>query len=407
MKRGLLPIKRKDHRTYDFHRTFGTAVLTPAEFNFDLTNIFPDQDLDGLHNGCTAYAVNDVASNDDKTYFDDQAFTYSNTKFMLGLEGDVPVDVMTALKSGTVYGVKKKSETSAQALDHRRSPYFIIKKNLDYFDGLVSAMLVKQGGLVLGTPWLPIFETVGKAGIIPDFVTPKNFAVGHCWEACGVKLIGNMSYIICKSWQGPNFGDRGYCYFNRKQINDLLGISGSGAFGQKHALPEDVKKVEMSIIETLISYLRSLITKLTKMPQNPSMQPVLPEEPILNQPEPEKDLLVSFCEAIRDYEGSPGNRNYRNNNPGNARYYSGGYASKYGPVRRDPDGFAIFKDYESGWLYLQNLVRSKIDQHPIWNFVDFFSYYAPASDGNDPEKYANFVAKRCGVGVETEIENLV
>lgn len=262
MKLGLKPIKHKDYRTYDFHRTFGSAVNIPQEFNFDISGVFPDQNLDGFPNACTAYCENDIASNDDKTYYNDQPFTYANTKLIEGTSGDVPVQQMNALKSGTVYGVKSKPETPNQALTHRRSPYFIVKKNLDYFDGLTSAMWTKQGGLSIGTPWLPLFEYVDRDGVIPDFEAPKDFTVGHCWEACGIKMINNEPRIICKSWQGSGYGDGGYCYFNRKQINDLLGIKGAGAFGQKHALPSDIKTVQMTLIEVIISFLQQLISKL-------------------------------------------------------------------------------------------------------------------------------------------------
>src|SRR4051812_17128284 len=99
MKKGLLPIKYKDHRTLDFHLTFGTTFIPHKDFNFDVSGVFPDQNADGHPNACTAYAENDVASNDDKTYYDDQVFTYENTKKMMNVSGEVPVDQMTALKS--------------------------------------------------------------------------------------------------------------------------------------------------------------------------------------------------------------------------------------------------------------------------------------------------------------------
>ena len=50
-----------------------------------------------------------------------------------------------------------------------------------------------------------------------------------------------------------------------------------------------------------------------------------------------ESLLGKFALAIRDYEGVPGDRNYRNNNPGNCRYSSVGYLAKYEPVEKDAD----------------------------------------------------------------------
>lgn len=107
--------------------------------------------------------------------------------------------------------------------------------------------------------------------------------------------------------------------------------------------------------------------------------------------------LTKFCIGIRDYEGGPHDRNYRNNNPGNCRYSPVGYLPMYGHVRKDKDGFAIFKDYATGFLYLQNLVKHKIQQNPHATIQQFMAVYAPTSDGNDPVAYANFLGRRLGV----------
>lgn len=117
--------------------------------------------------------------------------------------------------------------------------------------------------------------------------------------------------------------------------------------------------------------------------------------------------LATFCEAIRDYEGSPGNRNYRNNNPGNCRYSSVGYAAKYGQVGKDAQGFAIFKDMDTGMLYLRNLVLEKVRKNPNQTILQFMSVYAPTSDGNNPVSYANFLAKRLGVTSDFPMKNIV
>ena len=117
-----------------------------------------------------------------------------------------------------------------------------------------------------------------------------------------------------------------------------------------------------------------------------------------------KNMLNTFCTAIRDNEGVPGDRNYRNNNPGNCKFSDKGYLPKYGTVTEDKDGFAVFKDYATGWLYLQNLVRSKIELHPNQTIYGFFCEYAPSSDNNDPLNYAQFVARRCGLTVDTPVK---
>jgi hypothetical protein len=143
------------------------------------------------------------------------------------------------------------------------------------------------------------------------------------------------------------------------------------------------------LLEQLISVLTQLRDKMT--PMETTVEP---------------SLLDKFCLAIRDYEGAPGDANYKNNNPGNCRYYEGGYLPQYEPVYCSPDGFAIFPSMAVGMLYLENMVKLRIANHPAWTIEDFFTNYAPTSDGNNPLLYAAFVAKRLGVGVSYLIKNI-
>lgn len=118
-------------------------------------------------------------------------------------------------------------------------------------------------------------------------------------------------------------------------------------------------------------------------------------------------LFEEFCLAIRDYEGGPGDANYRNNNPGNFRCSPVGYLAKYGKVRCSPAHFAIFPTYELGWEYLLNAVHHRIEAHPTWTCLDFFKHYAPSEDGNNPLKYAQYVAKRVGISINVPLSKVL
>lgn len=112
---------------------------------------------------------------------------------------------------------------------------------------------------------------------------------------------------------------------------------------------------------------------------------------------PSKATVEAFCLALRDFEGKPGDRNYKNNNPGNCKFSPVGYLPKYEPVRKDKDGFAIFKDYPTGFSYLKNMVRARIYMHPNQTIEEFMYVYAPPSDNNPTKEYARFIGKRLGV----------
>ena len=127
--------------------------------------------------------------------------------------------------------------------------------------------------------------------------------------------------------------------------------------------------------------------------------------------------LDKFCLSIRDYEGAPGDANYLNNNPGDCRYNSDGYLVKYEPVTESHAGFAVFPSYDIGWMYLENMISQRIENHPNWTILDFFQGvlvngeyaggYAPSADKNNPFAYAVFVAKRVGVDVNTLIKTIL
>ena len=118
--------------------------------------------------------------------------------------------------------------------------------------------------------------------------------------------------------------------------------------------------------------------------------------------------IVKLATYIRDFEGSPGDRNYRNNNPGNVRFYDGGYLAKYGRVEQDKDGFAIFPTYEQGFSYLCNMLLNWAKTtRANWTILQLMQSYAPTADHNDPVAYANNLTKRLGVDASTRLSDLL
>lgn len=130
--------------------------------------------------------------------------------------------------------------------------------------------------------------------------------------------------------------------------------------------------------------------------------------------------ITKLSTFIRDYEGKPGDRNYRNRNPINAKFHFGGYLPKYGKVTCDKDGFAVFPTYAQGWLYAQNMILNwaktvKAD----WTMTEFFqgkkdkktglpkNGFAPSSDNNEPIAYCANVCRGLGITPETTLGSLL
>jgi hypothetical protein len=143
-----------------------------------------------------------------------------------------------------------------------------------------------------------------------------------------------------------------------------------------------------------------------------------------------EERLTVLLLAIRRHEGwKKGSRSQRNNNPGNARFSRSGYRAIYGTVGEDREGvssdqsgYAIFRDYATGELYLRNLLKTIINgTSATYNreaqklglknsseltIEQLFAIYAPSSDHNDPKRYAEVVAAELKVDPSARISTI-
>lgn len=168
---------------------------------------------------------------------------------------------------------------------------------------------------------------------------------------------------------------------------------------------EEVQE-QLNAIEKILRWIMEQIG-LLKPPVSPK-PPVVESKPVEPPPvvvvtpeEPQsvkKDYLTPFCNAIAQFEGGPGDLNHRNNNPGNIRGVGG--------------KFMKFKTWDLGMSYLRDYVtRACTGKHkaykPEFTILQFFKVYAPSSDNNHPEIYANFVANKVGIPTTFKIKDLV
>lgn len=118
--------------------------------------------------------------------------------------------------------------------------------------------------------------------------------------------------------------------------------------------------------------------------------------------------IIAWAGAVKEHEGwYPGSRSYRNNNPANAKF-----VGQKNTVGRDDKGFAIFKSYQDGLNYLCTILynaaagKSKV-YRPNMTLLEWAQTYAPASDNNDSDRYAQVVAAKIGVSVNTKLKDLL
>ena len=95
-------------------------------------------------------------------------------------------------------------------------------------------------------------------------------------------------------------------------------------------------------------------------------------------------------------------RGTRNNNPLNIRYDPAN--DWQGQICKDDDGFAIFESPDYGLRAGDRILENYDDLHGIDTISEITERFAPASDDNDPEAYADFIASRTGMGANQRID---
>lgn len=259
-KQGVKPVK-KDHRDYSFHRTFGSTDSFADSYTVEKNLTNPSQQEDGLPMGCTAYTQTELCQDEDGVVYS-PLFTYGKTLFMEGSPFGSGCDVRTSLKSTIVYGVQEVGEAPENAINHRRGSYYAIERSTDWFDSIRSAIVTNERSVSVATRWYQAWSNVGPNGII---VSPVSYTVGfslHNFKISGWTTINGIPYLIAKPWFGKLWGDKGYCYFPREVVNQMMSMPEAGAFTVAPFTSQTILTVQLTLYETIASYLRRIISLL-------------------------------------------------------------------------------------------------------------------------------------------------
>lgn len=259
LKSGAKPT-RLDHRDYDYHKSFGSVagqIVFPTSYSTDAGLTMPNQDVENdyftppvpaLPYGCTDYTTSELATDFTPvvTLVKDPEQVEDMTSANANGGADVRTSLLAGKKLGWFTGIFNITAQDGN----------------DMFDAIRTAMASggsEKRSVSIGTPWFPIFESVDASGIL---VMPENFTVGpftwHNWKICGWKLIGDQIYLVGKTWQGSNYGDKGFVYFSRILVNNLMAVSGSVAFTATTGTLPPITTISLSWLQFLLSYARSL-----------------------------------------------------------------------------------------------------------------------------------------------------
>ena len=95
---------------------------------------------------------------------------------------------------------------------------------------------------------------------------------------------------------------------------------------------------------------------------------------------------------------------WRNLNPGNLKY--GNFARQFGALGKGWGNHSIFPTFEAGSYAMEMLLFGNQSVYHNLSIAQAIARYAPSADGNQPRRYAGFVAERTGVSVNTILGNL-
>lgn len=98
-----------------------------------------------------------------------------------------------------------------------------------------------------------------------------------------------------------------------------------------------------------------------------------------------------------DQQGAP--RGIRNNNPGNIRK-----GTTWRGSIGDDGAFVRFENYVYGVRAIARILQTYKTRHGIKSLATLAARWAPASDGNQPDKYADYLATVTGINKTAQID---
>src|SRR4051794_39058246 len=123
LQNGLKPV-RPDHRDFDFHKSFGTAIppTFPTEYNTDANLWQPDQNAMGLPFGCTGFTQASLCEDEDGSKCD-PAYIYDHTSpFVRDRGRDIRASLDVIRKNNL-----REYDTGHVAPGTQRTAYFNIR----------------------------------------------------------------------------------------------------------------------------------------------------------------------------------------------------------------------------------------------------------------------------------------
>ena len=240
---------------------------------------------------------------------------------------------------------------------------------------------------------------------MPTTIADADRADHWVWRALAHETIHGFFGILKNAWKINiiDYQDAAYGEYHKAHPtcteDDLTQLSESiyhtSIEPYKNKLIADVPiKAQATLMMALIGLLTQLVAALKQRLANKTQRT---KEQVIND----------LANAIATFEGFfvANSRGQRNHNPGNLMYVGQSKATK------DNDGFCVFASDSDGWETLYNQLwliwngqsRYYNVEMTIQNFVDVWSSTSPLEERKN---YAQYIAQKFGVSVDTPLKQL-
>lgn len=135
---------------------------------------------------------------------------------------------------------------------HKAKSYFEVDGGKDLFDSIRGILFREKRSVVVGTYWQSDW-TYASGGIIPEYINNEKVNP-HAFVIKGQKNINGKLYLVIKNSYGELFGDKGYYYIPRSQVNKFF-----WAFAILDADPDEVKKQTWTLLQKLANILAKML----------------------------------------------------------------------------------------------------------------------------------------------------
>lgn len=274
-----------DHRDHDYIKYAGIAQMPamPQEVNNDQGFGQPNQNaydplfnIGPIPNGCTDEAQADYCTQwlealCSPMYLEN--ITHANAKGGL--------DIRIAMAAVVANGIQTKDGVVHWPFKQ----YMAVRaqNGLDWFDTFKATLFLGKADrkvISIGLPWFVSFENVqiklqdGSFTIsaLPTnwngvLIMPPDFSTrGLGWhnavisgyttkDTKGNLLNGGEQFLKIKSWQGPGYGDNGWCYMSRSLCNQIFAIPGTYAAVFSQVYVPGINTIDVSWVQYVVSFL--------------------------------------------------------------------------------------------------------------------------------------------------------